>query len=218
MIDTDALSKTYIVEVTRSITKHNYLVLDADDIPRIVEEAFLLANGVTCEELRKFVDLTGILLASTLMCLGSWVLALVRMSCQFQCWECMDCACNCGVDKNDLLLAFGLWLDDSVTGKLEAFARRMNIVHIDTDYVEIANVMLAMTLEMQFLEYAMLVLDARNAIGLVLGNSIWWVVICRVHSFEYKNPRAVGFGLPAAMGAEVGGAVAQPDAIVADID
>ncbi|KAI8019670.1 hypothetical protein LOK49_LG04G02288 [Camellia lanceoleosa] len=42
MIGTDAFQETPIFEVTRSITKHNYLVLDVDDIPRIVREAFLI--------------------------------------------------------------------------------------------------------------------------------------------------------------------------------
>ena len=38
-IGTDAFQETPIVEVTRSITKHNYLVLDIDDIPRIGESS-----------------------------------------------------------------------------------------------------------------------------------------------------------------------------------
>uniref|UniRef100_A0A2K1YBI6 Acetolactate synthase n=1 Tax=Populus trichocarpa TaxID=3694 RepID=A0A2K1YBI6_POPTR len=45
MIGTDAFQETPIVEVTRSITKHNYLVLDVDDIPRIIKEAFFLASS-----------------------------------------------------------------------------------------------------------------------------------------------------------------------------
>ncbi|XVE84504.1 hypothetical protein DITRI_Ditri17bG0018900 [Diplodiscus trichospermus] len=36
MIGPDAFQETLIAEVTRSITKHNYLVLDVDDIPRIL--------------------------------------------------------------------------------------------------------------------------------------------------------------------------------------
>ncbi|KAL2921386.1 ALS SURB: Acetolactate synthase 2 chloroplastic [Bienertia sinuspersici] len=44
MLGTDAFLETPIVEVTRSITKHNYLVLDVEDIPRVVKEAFFLAN------------------------------------------------------------------------------------------------------------------------------------------------------------------------------
>ncbi|BBN69309.1 chlorsulfuron/imidazolinone resistant 1 [Prunus dulcis] len=45
MIGTDAFQETPIVEVTRSITKHNYLVLDVEDIPRVVSEAFFLATS-----------------------------------------------------------------------------------------------------------------------------------------------------------------------------
>ncbi|KAF0924977.1 hypothetical protein E2562_015041 [Oryza meyeriana var. granulata] len=45
MIGTDAFQETPIVEITRSITKHNYLVLDIDDIPRVVQEAFFLASS-----------------------------------------------------------------------------------------------------------------------------------------------------------------------------
>lgn len=44
LIGSDAFQETPIVEVTRPITKHNYLVMDAADIPRIVKEAFYLAR------------------------------------------------------------------------------------------------------------------------------------------------------------------------------
>ena len=44
MIGTDAFQETPIVEVTRQITKHNYLVMDVDDIPRVIKEAFFLAR------------------------------------------------------------------------------------------------------------------------------------------------------------------------------
>ncbi|KAL5989668.1 Agglutinin-like protein 1 precursor [Asimina triloba] len=39
--------------------------------------------------------------------------------------------------KVDLLLPFRVWFDDWVTGKVEAFASRAKIVHIDIDPVEI---------------------------------------------------------------------------------
>ena len=38
MIGTDGFQETPIVEVTRQITKHNYLVLDVNDLPRIMKE------------------------------------------------------------------------------------------------------------------------------------------------------------------------------------
>nr|AAB67839.1 acetolactate synthase precursor [Amaranthus sp. 'Iowa'] len=206
MIGTDAFQETPIVEVTRSITKHNYLVLDVEDIPRIVKEAFFLANsgrpgpvlidipkdiqqqlvvpnweqpiklggylsrlpkptfsaneeglldqivrlvgeskrpvlytGGGClnssEELRKFVELTGIPVASTLMGLGAFPctddLSLQMLGMHGTVYA------NYAVDKADLLLAFGVRFDDRVTGKLEAFASRAKIVHIDIDSAEI---------------------------------------------------------------------------------
>ena len=45
MIGTDAFQETPTVEITRQITKHNYLVMNVEDIPRIVREAFFLASS-----------------------------------------------------------------------------------------------------------------------------------------------------------------------------
>ncbi len=44
VIGTDAFQETPMVEVSRAITKHHYLVQDAKDIARIVREAFHLAR------------------------------------------------------------------------------------------------------------------------------------------------------------------------------
>jgi acetolactate synthase-1/2/3 large subunit len=44
MIGNDAFQEADIVGITRPITKHNYLVTSADDLPRIVREAFYLAR------------------------------------------------------------------------------------------------------------------------------------------------------------------------------
>nr|BAR42286.1 acetolactate synthase [Cyperus brevifolius]BAR42287.1 acetolactate synthase [Cyperus brevifolius] len=202
MIGTDAFQETPIVEVTRSITKHNYLVLDVDDIPRIIKEAFFLATsgrpgpvlvdipkdiqqqlavpvwdtpmrlpgytsrlpkepeqnlldqitrlvseskrpvlyvgGGCCNsgaELKRFVELTGIPVTTTLMGLGNYPsndeLSLRMLGMHGTVYA------NYAVDKADLLLAFGVRFDDRVTGKLEAFASRSKIVHIDIDPAEI---------------------------------------------------------------------------------
>lgn len=45
---------------------------------------------------------------------------------------------NHAVDEADLLLAIGVRFDDRVTGKLESFATRARIVHIDIDPAEIS--------------------------------------------------------------------------------
>lgn len=202
VIGTDAFQETPIVEVTRSITKHNYLVMDIDDIPRVIREAFFLAAsgrpgpilvdvpkdiqqqmavpdwsqpmklqgylermpgppqqeqaesvvrliqaakrpvvylGGGCmdaaDEIREFVSLTGIPAVSTLMGLGvldgESPLSLDMLGMHGTVYA------NYSVDSSDLLLAFGVRFDDRVTGKLEAFASRASIVHIDIDPAEI---------------------------------------------------------------------------------
>ena len=202
MIGTDAFQETPIVEVTRQITKHNYLVMDVADLPRVMKEAFFLARtgrpgpvlvdvpkdvqqtlsvpdwgqrmaisgyvsrlpappalealqpvvdalkgskrpvlycGGGCldasPELREFVRRTRMPVAQTLMGLGvfpeSDPLALQMLGMHG------TVAANAAVDGADLLVAVGVRFDDRVTGKLEAFASRARIVHIDVDPAEI---------------------------------------------------------------------------------
>ena len=45
MIGTDAFQEADIVGITLPVTKHNYLVTDADDIPRTIAEAFHIARS-----------------------------------------------------------------------------------------------------------------------------------------------------------------------------
>ncbi|KAL6129311.1 hypothetical protein ACLB2K_072663 [Fragaria x ananassa] len=339
MIGTDAFQETPIVEVTRSITKHNYLVLDVDDIPRIVKEAFFLAMsgrpgpvlidipkdvqqqlvvpdwdqpirlagymsrlpqspnevhleqivrlvseskkpvlyvGGGClnssEELRRFVELTGIPVTSTLMGLGTYPssdeddLSLQMLGMHGTVYA------NYAVDKADLLLAFGVRFDDRVTGKLEAFASRAKIVHIDIDSAEIGknkqphvsvcadvkpalqglNRILEAKLEKLKLDfsawraelkeqklkfplgyktfeeaippqYAIQVLDELTEGKAIISTGVGQHQMWAAQHYKYLRPRqwltsgglgAMGFGLPAAMGA----AAANPDAIVVDID
>ncbi|KAI9173895.1 hypothetical protein LWI28_008324 [Acer negundo] len=338
MIGTDAFQETPIVEVSRSITKHNYLVLDVDDIPRIVREAFFLATsgrpgpvlidipkdiqqqlavpnwnksmrlpgymsrlpkdpdrahleqivrlvseskkpvlyvGGGClnssEELRRFVELTGIPVASTLMGLGAYPLT-DKLSLQMLGMHGTVFA-NYAVDKSDLLLAFGVRFDDRVTGKLEAFASRAKIVHIDIDSAEIgknkqphvsvcADVKLSLNGINRLLEskggkgtkfdfsawreeldeqkvkyplnfktfgeaippqYAIQLLDELTDGKAIISTGVGQHQMWAAQFYKYKRPRqwltsgglgAMGFGLPAAIGA----AVANPDAIVVDID
>ncbi|XP_062027188.1 acetolactate synthase 2, chloroplastic-like [Rosa rugosa] len=339
MIGTDAFQETPIVEVTRSITKHNYLVLDVEDIPIIVKEAFFLATsgrpgpvlidipkdvqqqlvvpdwdqpirltgymsrlpkspsevhleqivrlvseskkpvlyvGGGClnssEELRRFVELTGIPVTSTLMGLGTYPssdeddLSLQMLGMHGTVYA------NYAVDKADLLLAFGVRFDDRVTGKLEAFASRAKIVHIDIDSAEIGknkqphvsvcgdvkpalqglNRILEGKLEKLKLDfsawraelkeqklkfplgyktfgeaippqYAIQVLDELTEGKAIISTGVGQHQMWAAQHYKYLRPRqwltsgglgAMGFGLPAAMGA----AAANPDAIVVDID
>lgn len=201
-IGTDAFQETPIVEVTRSITKHNYLVMNVDDIPRVIREAFFLAASgrpgpvlvdipkdvqqqiaipdwsqpmqlkgyvqrlpkrheqsqleqivrllssskkpvVYCgggcidskEELREFINLTNVPVTSTLMGLGVFPQSDER--CLKMLGMHGTVYANHAIDGADLLLAFGVRFDDRVTGKLESFASRASIVHIDIDPAEI---------------------------------------------------------------------------------
>eukprot|EP00193_Tetraselmis_chui_P010560 CAMPEP_0177775284 /NCGR_PEP_ID=MMETSP0491_2-20121128/14006_1 /TAXON_ID=63592 /ORGANISM="Tetraselmis chuii, Strain PLY429" /LENGTH=672 /DNA_ID=CAMNT_0019293815 /DNA_START=130 /DNA_END=2148 /DNA_ORIENTATION=+ len=202
MIGTDAFQETPIVEVTRQITKHNYLVMNLEELPGVMKEAFMLARtgrpgpvlvdvpkdiqqqlgmpmwdepvaisgylnrlpqeprflavqkiydaikeskkpvlyigGGTCdssEELREFARRCNIPVVSTLMGLGNFPAS----DPQFYGMLGMHgtVASNYAVDQADLLLAFGVRFDDRVTGKLEAFASRARIVHVDVDPAEI---------------------------------------------------------------------------------
>jgi acetolactate synthase-1/2/3 large subunit len=77
------------------------------------------------QELREFVDHTGILVASTLMGLGSFPSSHEKSLGMLGMHETVYA--NYAVDKVDLLLAFGVLFDDRVTGKLESFASRASI-------------------------------------------------------------------------------------------
>ena len=202
MIGTDAFQETPIVEITRQITKHNYLVLDISDLPRVIKEAFYLARtgrpgpvlidvpkdvqqemhvpdwdmpmaitgymnrlpappvrgtlahvvdalqgctkpiayiGGGCNhagpEVQEFLARTGCPVVQTLMGLGAS--PMDAPNCHGMLGMHGTVSANAAVDGADLLLAMGVRFDDRVTGKLEAFAARARIVHIDIDPAEI---------------------------------------------------------------------------------
>ncbi|MCE3214723.1 hypothetical protein HAX54_053138 [Datura stramonium] len=222
-------------------------------------------------ELRRFVELTGIPVASTLMGLGAFPtgddLSLQMLGMHGTVYS------NYAVDSSDLLLAFGVRFDDRVTGKLETFASRAKIVHIDIDSAEIGknkqphvsictDIKLALqglnsileretrkALKLNFSpwrqelteqkfkyplkynffgaaippQYAIQVLDELTNGNAIISSGVGQHQMWSAQYYKYKNPMqwltsggfgAMGFGLPAAIGA----AVARPDAIVVDID
>ena len=247
-----------------------------DQIVRLISEAKMpvLYVGGGClnssEELRRFVELTGIPVASTLMGLGSYPCS-DELSLQMLGMHGTVYA-NYAVARSDLLLAFGVRFDDRVTGKLEAFASRAKIVHIDIDSAEIgknkqphvsvcADVKLALQGLNEILEgkradlkfdfsvwreelneqkekyplsfktfgdaippqYAIQVLDELTDGDAIITTGVGQHQMWAAQFYKYNRPRqwctsgglgAMGFGLPAAIGA----AVAKPDAVVVDID
>lgn len=203
LIGTDGFQETPIIEITRQITKHNYLVTDLNDLPRMMREAFLLANtgrpgpvlidvpkdiqqqltipnfkfnikldgyinrlplaraphttiveivnalhlsnkpmlyvgggslGAS-DELRDFVNLTGIPVAQTLMGLGVFPVGSPLSMDMLGMHGTV--VANYSIDKSDLLIALGVRFDDRVTGKLENFAAHARIIHVDIDPAEI---------------------------------------------------------------------------------
>jgi acetolactate synthase-1/2/3 large subunit len=67
VIGTDAFQETPIIEVSRAITKHHYLVTRAEDLPRVMKEAFYVATtgrpGPVIVDVPKDVQDTMILVA-----------------------------------------------------------------------------------------------------------------------------------------------------------
>lgn len=179
---------------------------------------------------------------------------------------------NYAIDQSDLLLAFGVRFDDRVTGKVEAFANRASIVHIDIDPAELgknkqphvalcADLKIALKGLNRLLEkkgakslldfsawrdeineqkakyplsyknlgeaippqYAIQVLDELTDGNAVISTGVGQHQMWSAQFYKYKKPHqwltsgglgAMGFGLPATMGA----AIARPNALVVDID
>src|SRR3954447_8298524 len=92
-------------------------------------------GGDASEELREFVQKTGIPVASTLQGLGAipsdHYLSLGMLGMHGTVYS------NLAINEADLLLAFGVRFDDRVTGNLVEFAKHGRIVHVDIDASEI---------------------------------------------------------------------------------
>ena len=202
-IGTDAFQECDTTGITQSVTKHNFLVSEAQDIPRTIKEAFHIATtgrpgpvlvdipkdivdpdnprsalewtddvdmdlpgysprtevdpgaiaaaadliraaerpvlyvggGIlkarAAEALRELAELTGIHVVTTLMARGAFpdshdlCLGMPGMHGNFTAVTAMQ--------ESDLLIALGARFDDRVTGRLDGFAQRAKIIHVDID-------------------------------------------------------------------------------------
>ncbi|CAH8717131.1 biosynthetic-type acetolactate synthase large subunit [Paenibacillus thiaminolyticus] len=201
-IGTDAFQEADITGITMPITKHSYLVRNVEDLPRVIHEAFHIANtgrkgpvlidipkdvsaattlfqpvtevnirgyhptvqpnkyqvdkmlkaiaeaespvilagaGVihsgAHEELLEFVTKTKIPVTTTLLGLGGFPSGN-------ELWMGMPgmhgtYTSNMAIQQADLLINIGARFDDRVTMKLDGFAPKAKIVHIDIDPAEI---------------------------------------------------------------------------------
>lgn len=198
LIGNDAFQEADIVGITRSITKHNFLVQSVDELPRILKAAFYIAtsgrpgpvlvdvpknvqqarttepypesieirsykptvqghpqqirkvaeeikkasrpvlyvgggavSSGAAEEIRELAEKCDIPVTTTLMGLGVFPetdersLKMLGMH--------GTVYANYAVQECDLLIAVGARFDDRVTGKVEKFAPKAEIVHIDID-------------------------------------------------------------------------------------
>ncbi len=202
LIGTDAFQEADITGITMPITKHSYLVRDVEDLPRVIHEAFHIANtgrkgpvlidipkdvsanktlfepsqsinlrgyhptvipnrlqldklataiqeaerpvilaggGVVYsgghEALLEFVNRTEIPITTTLLGLGAFPSG-------HELWMGMPgmhgtYTANQSIQNADLLINIGSRFDDRVTGRLNGFAPKAKIVHIDIDPAEI---------------------------------------------------------------------------------
>ena len=209
-IGTDAFQECDTTGITQSVTKHNFLVSDAQDIPRTIKEAFHIATtgrpgpvlvdipkdivdpgnprsamewtddvemdlpgynprtdvdpaairaaaemiraaerpvlyvggGVlkarAAEALRRFAEMTGIHVVTTLMARGAFpdshelCLGMPGMHGNFTAVTAMQ--------EADLLIALGARFDDRVTGRIDGFAPGAKIIHVDIDAAELGKV------------------------------------------------------------------------------
>ncbi len=198
IIGTDGFQEIDAVGISRPCTKHNYLVNDIKDLPRIIKEAFHVANtgrpgpvhvdipkDITAEisdfqypksvnmptykptvqynkrqlkkameaiskskkpllyigggailsncayEIREFAKKTNIPAVETLMARGAMgnendlLIGMLGMHGEF--------AANMAAHDTDLLISLGARFDDRVTGRLDEFAKKAKVIHVDID-------------------------------------------------------------------------------------
>ena len=205
VIGTDAFQEIDAVGISRPCTKHNYLVTDIKELPKILKEAFYLAKSgrpgpvhidlpkdITAElgefnypkeikldsykptikgnvrqikkvleaiskakkpllyigggavlsnatnEIREFAKRTKIPAIETLMARGvmgdsnELFFGMVGMHGEY--------AANMAMYETDCIIAFGPRFDDRVTGRLDKFAKKAKIIHVDIDPANIGKI------------------------------------------------------------------------------
>jgi acetolactate synthase-1/2/3 large subunit len=205
VIGTDAFQEIDAVGISRSCTKHNFLVNDIKDLPRVLKIAFYLARtgrpgpvhidlpkDVTAnvgsfdytkeynlptykptlkgnlrqiksalkhisnskrpllyvgggavlsncyEDIRTFSHTTGIPVVETLMARGvmrnddKLLFGMVGMHGEY--------AANMAMSQTDMIICLGARFDDRVTGRLDVFAKKAHVVHVDIDPASIAKI------------------------------------------------------------------------------
>ncbi|NJC33680.1 acetolactate synthase-1/2/3 large subunit [Sphingomonas jejuensis] len=92
---------------------------------------------------------------------------------------------NLAVDEADLLICVGARFDDRATGKLDAFAPKARVIHIDGDPAEIGKLRRA---EVGLSGDLSAILDAFQATPEIGGWARWCAEQKRRHAFDYDAP------------------------------
>ncbi|GKT31661.1 Acetolactate synthase, partial [Aduncisulcus paluster] len=145
LIGTDAFQEADISGITMPITKHNFLVNNAEDIPRVIAEAFYIASsgrpGAVLVDIPKDV-----LQSQTTF---SWPPQIylpgykpVTKPHGKQLHMGMPgmhgtVGAVAALQRSDLLITLGARFDDRVTGQLDSFAPEAKVIHADIDPAEI---------------------------------------------------------------------------------
>ena len=205
VIGTDAFQEIDAVGISRSCTKHNFLVNDVKDLNRVLKLAFYLASSgrpgpvhidlpkdvtanlgefdyskewdlptykptikgnkrqitnalkhiseskrplfyigggtvlANChKDIRKLVELTKIPVVETLMARGvmshdnEYLFGMLGMHGEY--------SANMAMSQTDMIICLGARFDDRVTGRLDTFAKKAHIVHVDIDPASIAKI------------------------------------------------------------------------------
>ncbi len=203
IIGTDGFQEIDAVGISRPCTKHNYLVNNIKDLPKIIKEAFYIANSgrpgpvhidipkdITAEvaeffypkevniptykptikynkrqlkkamgaiskakkpllyvgggailsncayKIREFAEKTNIPVVETLMARGvmghehELLIGMLGMHGEF--------AANMAAYDTDCIISLGARFDDRVTGRLDEFAKKATVIHVDIDPASIA--------------------------------------------------------------------------------
>lgn len=116
--------------VTSSQLEEAKVMVAAAKKPLIIAgHGVLMADA--CDELRTFVKRENIPVISTILGIG----ALEHDNPLYFSWLGMHGMkyANLAVQKSDLIIALGIRFDDRITGKLDTFAPKANVIHVDID-------------------------------------------------------------------------------------
>ncbi len=109
-------------------------LINSSQRPVVLAGGGIIAAGASAE-LREFIKLSKLPIASTLMALGAYPY-YDEQSLQMPGMHGTAFA-NYSIHEADLLIAVGMRFDDRITGKLSTFAPKAKIIHIDIDPAEI---------------------------------------------------------------------------------